>query len=338
MNTVRTGAGMPYAILRTKKLKAITGVLGSGRHTFREMPTPNSDGTPSMHMAGATSSVELGRAVLARLPQKRRKDAVICIEYLITASPEAFARHGGAMPDTGSYFDRALAWLKARHGSANIVCAEVHLDERTPHLVAYVTPLTRDGRLSARDFLGGPAKLRKMQTDFHHWCGKPFGLSRGIEGIKAPHQKVARHYQALAAAEPVITRTDLAAAAIGIYTRSYMALRDSAKASATQVELQAKAVSALCHRQAALEQQWVLLKQSQRTLEDREIALERQADRLNEVDRALELALLKADFERARADELELKLNKATKKSPSLNIDPVRPTQGRTQCVRLVQI
>lgn len=329
---------MPYTILRTKKLKTVAGVVGSGRRTFREMPTPNSDGTPNLHMSGVTSSADLGRAVLARLPDKRRKDAVLCIEYLITASPEAFARHGGMMPDTGGYFDRAMAWLKAHHGATNIVCAEVHLDERTPHLVAYVTPLTRDGRLSAREFLGGPAKLRKMQTDFHQWCGKPFGLSRGIEGTKASHQKVARHYQALAAAEPVITRTDLAAAAIGIYTRSYMALRDSAKASATQVELRAKAGADLYHRQAALEQRWMLLKQSQRMLEDREIALERQADRLNEVDRALELALLKADFERARADELELKLNKATKKSPSLNIDPVRPTQDRTQWVRLVQI
>lgn len=230
------------------------------------------------------------------------------------------------MPD----FDRVMAWRKARHGSANIVCAEVHLDERTPHLVAYVTPLTRDGRLSARDFLGGPAKLRKMQTDFHHWCGKSFGLSRGIEGAKAPHQKVTRYYQALAAPDPVITRSDLAAAAVGIHTQSYTALLDRAKASATQVKIQVEARAALRGRQDALGWRRVQLKQSQRKLEDREIALERQADRLNEVDRALEFALLKADFERARADELELKLNNATKKSPSLNIEPVRPTPRRT--------
>ncbi|MEB0182981.1 plasmid recombination protein, partial [Pseudomonas sp. CCC3.2] len=62
--------------------------------------------------------------------------------------------------DTGGYFDRAIAWLKARHGGANIVCAAIHLDETTPHLVAYIVPLTKDGRLSARDFLGGAAKLQ----------------------------------------------------------------------------------------------------------------------------------------------------------------------------------
>lgn len=51
------GVVMPYAILRTKKLKTIAGVLGSGRHTFREMPTPNSDGAPGVHICGATNSL-----------------------------------------------------------------------------------------------------------------------------------------------------------------------------------------------------------------------------------------------------------------------------------------
>ena len=308
MDTASTGARMPYAILRTKKLKAMTGVLGSGRHTFREMPTPNSDGTPNMHMSGATSSAELAHAVVARLPEKRRKDAVLCIEYLITASPEAFARHGGTMPDTGSYFNRAMTWLKARHGAANIVCAEVHLDERTPHLVVYVTPLTRDGRLSARDFLGGPAKLRKMQTDFHHWCGKPCGLSRGVEGAKAPHQKVARYYQALAIPEPVITRADLAAAAVGIYTQSYTTLLDRAKASATQVKHQVAAKAALRGQQAALRRQRMQIEHSQRELDDREVELEKRIDQLGKIDQALELALLTADREKERADRSATKL------------------------------
>ncbi|MDY7558966.1 MobV family relaxase [Pseudomonas sp. CCC3.2] len=166
-----------------------------------------------LHVGGASSAAALANAVLAKLPERRRKGAVLCIEYLITASPEAFARHGGTMPDTGGYFDRAIAWLKARHGGANIVCAEIHLDETTPHLVAYVVPLTKDGRLSVRDFLGGAAKLRKMQTDFHHWSEKPFGLSRGIERATATLHKVGQYYHALAATAPVSKRSDLAAAA-----------------------------------------------------------------------------------------------------------------------------
>jgi hypothetical protein len=309
MYSVTTGVTMSYAILRTKKLKAITGVLGSGRHTFREMPTPNSNGVPNKHISGARSSAELASAVLAKLPDKRRSNAVLCIEYLITTSPEAFKRHGGKLKDTGKYFDRSIAWLKARHGAENILCATIHLDERTPHLIAYVVPLTRDGRLSARDFLGGPAKLRKMQTSFHHLCGKPFGLSRGIEGAKAPHQKIAQYYQALATPEQVITRTDLAAAAIGIHTQSYTAILERAKASSIQVKLHDAAKTALHDRQVALERQKSKLEQYQRELESREIALEKQVDQLAKVDRALGLALLTADREKERADKSATKLS-----------------------------
>lgn len=304
---------MPYAILRTKKLKSVAGIFGSGRHTFREMPTPNSNGAANVHVGGASSAAGLANAVLAKLPERRRKGAVLCIEYLITASPEAFTRHGGTMPDTGDYFDRAIAWLKARHGGANIVCAEIHLDETTPHLVAYVVPLTKDGRLSTRDFLGGAAKLRKMQTDFHHWCGKPFGLSRGIEGSKATHQKVGQYYQALAAAEPVIDRSDLAAAAIGLQTPNFKALLLGAKTSAVQDKLQRSATEALHARQVALDRRAVELRQTQRALEDLEITLEKRVDRLAEVDRALELAVLTADREKERADQLAKRVGVLTR-------------------------
>lgn len=134
MNKLGTGAIMAYAILRTKKLKSVAGIFGSGRHTFREMPTPNSNGAANVHVGGASSAAGLANAVLAKLPERRRKGAVLCIEYLITASSALFARHGGTMPDTSGYFDRAIAWLKARHGGSNIVSAGVHLDERTPIL------------------------------------------------------------------------------------------------------------------------------------------------------------------------------------------------------------
>jgi len=308
---------MPYTILRTKKLKSVAGIFGSGRHTFREMPTPNSNGAANVHVGGASNAAGLANAVLAKLPERRRKGAVLCIEYLITASPEAFTRHGGTMPDTGGYFDRAIAWLKARHGAANIVSAAIHLDERTPHLVAYVVPLTKDGRLSARDFLGGAAKLRKMQTDFHHWCGKPFGLLRGIEGSKATHQKVSQYYQALAAAEPVIERSDLAAAAIGIQTPNYKALLLRAKTSAIQDKLQRSATEALHARQAALDRQAVKLSLAQREFEEREIALEKRIDQLAVVDQALELALTTSARETERANSLARQIDRMTKYAPN---------------------
>jgi hypothetical protein len=34
---------MNFAIIRTQKLKSISAVVRSARHTFREIPTPNAD-------------------------------------------------------------------------------------------------------------------------------------------------------------------------------------------------------------------------------------------------------------------------------------------------------
>ncbi|WP_460112052.1 MobV family relaxase [Pseudomonas sp. H3_D04] len=311
---------MPYTILRTKKLKSVAGIFGSGRHTFRETSTPNSNGAANVHVGGASTAAGLANAFLAKLPERRRRGAVLCIEYLITASPEAFARHGGTIPDTGGYFDRAIAWLKARHGGANIVSATIHLDERTPHLIAYVLPLTKDGRLSARDFLGGAAKLRKMQTDFHHWCGKPYGLLRGIEGSKATHQKVSQYYQALATDEPVIERSDLAAAVIGIQTPNFKALLLKAKTSTIQEKIQRSAAEALHARQAGLDRHAVELRQAKRALEDLEVTLEKRANSLAEVDQALEIALLKAGREKERADRLAKQLADLTRRMTEADV------------------
>jgi hypothetical protein len=182
-------AGVPvnYCILRTKKLSTFGSVSGSAQHTFREIDTPNADSTRT-HLnttLGAKSAGELCTALKAALPVKRRKDAVLCIEYLITASPGWF---GEATAKTqNEYFKGAIRWLKARHGAANVLCINVQLDETSPHLVAYVAPLTSDGRLSAKEFLGGRSKLSKMQSEFAAVVGAPAGLQRGVEGSKAIH-------------------------------------------------------------------------------------------------------------------------------------------------------
>jgi hypothetical protein len=188
---------MNFAIIRTQKLKSISAVVGSARHTFREIPTPNADKerTHLNKTEGAQSSLALARLVNARLPAKRRRDAVICIEYLITASPEWWK--STPVRQQNEYLKASINWLKARHGAENVVCLNVQLDETSPHLVAYIVPLTTDGRLSARDFLGGPAKMIAMQTEFAKVVGAPFGLQRGLQGSKAVHTTAAQYNAAL---------------------------------------------------------------------------------------------------------------------------------------------
>lgn len=188
---------MNFCILRTKKLSTFGGIAGSGKHTFREIDTPNADvsKTHSNRTWGAQTSAALCKSVRNLLPEKRRKDSVLCIEYLITASPEWFEEATTAIQN--EYFRLARQWLEQRHGKTNIICLNMQLDEKSPHMVAYVVPLTADGRLAAKEFLGGRDKLRKMQSEFARMAGKPVGLERGVEGSKAKHKTVKAFYAEL---------------------------------------------------------------------------------------------------------------------------------------------
>lgn len=198
-------AVMSFCILRAEKLTSFGSIGGSAKHTFREIPTPNADAarTHLNKTFGAQNAAAVRAAIEARLPEKRRKDAVLSIEYLITASPEWFHTARSAQQD--AYFKSAAAWLEERHGKDNVVCVNLQLDETSPHLVAYVVPLTSDGRLAAKDFLGGREALRKMQTDFANQVGIPAGLQRGIEGSKAKHT-TNKAYNAALQKNPTLVR------------------------------------------------------------------------------------------------------------------------------------
>lgn len=183
---------MSYAILRTAKLKTMGEIGGSLAHNYRTRETPNADAerTPdNEHQGGETPEAVL-QAIRERLPEKRRSDAVLCVEYLITASPEHF--QGGQ--DGAAYFASAVEWLKDKHGAANVVATSIHKDETSPHLVAYVVPLDDLGKLNAKQYLGGKAKLSAMQTDFAEQVGRKHGLERGLEGSRASHTSIREYY------------------------------------------------------------------------------------------------------------------------------------------------
>lgn len=183
-----------YAILRVKKLKSEIAILGSLRHTFREQLTPNADPDllASNTLTGATSTVSGMHQFRSRLPKKVRKNAVLALEYLITASPEAMAAKDRETQDY--YFRDALEWLREKHGDDNVFCTAVHRDETTPHLVAYVIPKDEHGKLNCRKYLGERGALRALQTDFADRVGKYHHLRRGVEGSKAKHQTISSFY------------------------------------------------------------------------------------------------------------------------------------------------
>ena len=145
---------------------------------------------------------------------------MIAIEYLVTASPEFFAGH-----TRGAYFKSALEFLKQKHGKQNLISVALHLDETTPHLVAYVVPINAAGKLAAKDFLGGREKLRQLQTDFFQTVGAKFGLERGVKGSRATHQKVQQFYSHIGIKDDLkpLRKMDKFAGALGLKTEATIA-------------------------------------------------------------------------------------------------------------------
>ena len=80
----------------------------------------------------------------------------------------------------GGVFAHSEQWLEKKYGKDRVVAAVVHRDEATPHLSAFVVPLTQDGRLSAKEFIGGRSKMRDDQSTYAESV-KKLGLERGIE-------------------------------------------------------------------------------------------------------------------------------------------------------------
>ena len=150
---------MPYAILRFQKRKA-GGVAACERHNERKKEAYKSNPDIDMerskdnyHLVNPpryTYKKEINRMV-AEAGCKVRKDSVMMVETLITASPEFM----NSLPpeEQKTYFQTALDFISERVGKQNILSAVVHMDERTPHMHLCFVPLTPDNKLSAKSIL-----------------------------------------------------------------------------------------------------------------------------------------------------------------------------------------
>lgn len=123
--------------------------------------------------------------IQSRIEQARcrtRKDSTRFVDTLITASPEFFT--GRSKKEVQAYFTEAVAFMEKKVGRGNIFSAVVHMDEKTPHLHLCFTPITEDGRLSAKEILGNRAQLSKWQDEFHAHMKKVFPvLKRGESAL-----------------------------------------------------------------------------------------------------------------------------------------------------------
>jgi len=200
------------AILRVEKLKSFGNVGGSEKHTARLQDTPNADTTKkNIRLIGMEDNSSLEDLVKTKIANttkhKPRKDAVLCSEMFLSASPEYFrpddpSRAGEWNHERMVLFAGASRqWLINNYGD-KCVRAELHLDEATPHIHAYIVPINDKTKLlSHKEMFGGDGrvgsiKLSKLQDSYAQALA-PLGIERGVKGSKATHTKVKEYYQAV---------------------------------------------------------------------------------------------------------------------------------------------
>ena len=195
---------MSLAICRMAKLKK-SNLAGSGSHVSRSRPTQNANPsvTPNNRSLIATDDrsplQDLVTAKIAETHQGAvRSNAVHAVEFLLSASPDFFrptnSKQYGAYDPVclAAWAECNIKWLADQYGD-RIVRAELHLDEATPHIHAYLVPIDRRGQLNCRGIFGERKNMFALQDSYAE-AMEPLGIERGIRGSKARHTDIDKYY------------------------------------------------------------------------------------------------------------------------------------------------
>lgn len=199
---------MGYCIFSFQKIKSHKGLETREKHNKREYPLKNVD----MELTNKNESLipEYGLSYTERWNKrihdvemethhkvKIRKNAVLALDVILTFSKDSDV-------DIYNWKQRNMDWLSNTFGIDNIIAAELHVDETTPHIHAIVVPINDEGRLCSKDFIGGRAKMFKLQDSYARVMA-PLGLQRGERYTRSSKKDLYKFYSALnkALEEPI---------------------------------------------------------------------------------------------------------------------------------------
>ena len=107
-----------------------------------------------------------------------RKDAVKNIELIFTSDKDFFDNL--TPEDERKFFEKSLEFTQEYFGEKNVFSAIVHKDETTPHMHVNLVPITKNGKLSAKEVIGNRKDLEQMQDKYFEKISKTFPeLERG---------------------------------------------------------------------------------------------------------------------------------------------------------------
>lgn len=196
---------------KCENLEAVGKELDRRAHTYANDVDQSGRHVGYLCRAGDESPVPLEQAIERRMGElntkrKIRDNQVRAMGFIVSTNE--------ALPDEETakeFLDRSVQWFGARYGYENLLAAQIHLDEGTPHAHIWIAPVIRgeDGhdRLCAKE-LFAPDKRRKnaegkwevtaqgtmsrLQEDFWEQVAKPYGYERPMR-----HELRAKGYRSL---------------------------------------------------------------------------------------------------------------------------------------------
>ena len=196
---------------KCESLEAVGKELDRRAHTYANDVDQSGRHVGYLCRAGDESPVPLEQAIERRMGElntkrKIRDNQVRAMGFIVSTNE--------ALPDEETakeFLDRSVQWFGARYGYENLLAAQIHLDEGTPHVHIWIAPVIhgKDGydRLCAKE-LFAPDKRRKnaegkwevtaqgtmsrLQEDFWEQVAKPYGYERPMR-----HELRAKGYRSL---------------------------------------------------------------------------------------------------------------------------------------------
>lgn len=195
---------------KCKSLEAVGKELDRRAHTYANDVDQSGRHIGYLCRAGDESPVPLEQAIERRMGElntkrKIRDNQVRAMGFIVSSNDALDEK------DAREFLDRSVQWFGARYGYENLLAAQIHLDEGTPHVHIWIAPVIRgeDGhdRLCAKE-LFAPDKRRKnadgkwevttqgtmsrLQEDFWEQVAKPYGYERPLR-----HELRAKGYRSL---------------------------------------------------------------------------------------------------------------------------------------------
>jgi len=188
-----------YAIIRAEKTKK-SGIAGKNSHNLRLRETKNADPERKklnqILVGTGDLKVDLKNKISETDAVIRNKETVLCTELLLTASPEFFEKN--TPQQNSNWIDTQIDFLKKEFGE-NCINAVLHLDETTPHIHAFITPIVKNEKTNKLEFnnkayfgLNGYKPLQDKYFEYN----KTLGLNRGLEKNKteSSHKDIKEFY------------------------------------------------------------------------------------------------------------------------------------------------